>query len=204
MPSESKKVDYLTEDPKIPNQEWVCISFLSPENVKNTTLRGIKIRGCFATKEEAEKHAKHLQNMDPDFHIFVGEMGKWLSWDPDPDSIDDQKYREEKLQELMKDYKDNQNKVKEFEYQRRQDILNESVKKESIKQRLRKKLEAKKSKIIESQSQEKVDLETETETETKMDQNKTPEELEEERIRAEINQKINKVIELRKNLEKGI
>jgi len=96
-----KKIDYLTEDDPIPRQNWVCISFISPEGLMNCSVRGIKIRGIYATETEAKERADYLQQIDPDFNIFVGEVGKWLPWDPDPNSQGDQVYREEKLNEIV-------------------------------------------------------------------------------------------------------
>lgn len=113
-----KYVDHLTEDPPIPGQLWCCVSFLSPEGIKNCSLRGLKIRGVFGTKQEADKKAEELQKLDPDFHVFVGEVGKWLPWDPEPSSIEDNKYQEEELNNLMKGYKDNLEKSKQLHDER--------------------------------------------------------------------------------------
>lgn len=144
----TKYIDQLTEDPAIPNQLWCCISFISPETLKNCNFRGIKVRGVYATKQEADERAEFLQKIDPDFNIYVGEVGKWLGWDPDPNTIDDQVYREKKLQDIMDNYKKNRERAKVLEEERKREILEESVKKEAAKTsttaRLRNKLEKKK------------------------------------------------------------
>ena len=54
------------------------------KNNFQTTMRGLKIRGSYGQKEEAEGKAKKLQKMDPDHNIYVGQVGKWLPWDPSP------------------------------------------------------------------------------------------------------------------------
>jgi hypothetical protein len=103
------KVDNLDEDPfvtvKCPSkkftQKYVCMSFVSPEGVMNTTMRSVKIRGVFETEEEANEHCKKLQRKDKYFDVFVGECGKWLAWDPDPTSATSVKYRNKKLDKLM-------------------------------------------------------------------------------------------------------
>lgn len=141
----SKKIDALFEDPPIANQSWCCISFISPETVKNCNFRGIKVRGVYATREEAEKRAHELQEIDPDFHIFVGEIGKWLGWDPDPNSIEDQQYKEAELQKIMTEYKKNREKAKLMEQERKREIMedsarNEAGKESKQKERLQKKL----------------------------------------------------------------
>uniref|UniRef100_A0A6C0EBG5 Uncharacterized protein n=1 Tax=viral metagenome TaxID=1070528 RepID=A0A6C0EBG5_9ZZZZ len=95
------KIDNLDEDPIIHNLRWVCISFLSPEGVYNCNVRAVKVRGCFATKEEADKCAHELQKIDKYFHIFVGEVGKWLLFDPNPDTVEEQHYANETQQQIM-------------------------------------------------------------------------------------------------------
>lgn len=145
-----KKVDHLNEDEVIKTQQFVCISFLSPEGIKNCSVRGLKIRGVYATKEEADKRADELQKIDPDFDVFVGEVGKWLPWDPEPNSVEDQVYQEKELNDLMKGYKDNLDKAKKMQQQRKTDMIKSAAVDEqsksgpSIKERLQKKLEEKK------------------------------------------------------------
>ena len=111
--------DFLTEDSILPDgQKWVCLSFLTPEKElegkKQTTLSGLKIRGVFGTYEDACNHAKKLQSVDQAFNVFVGEMGKWLPFDPAPDSeyVKNSEYANEKLNEMMKKYHENQEKAK--------------------------------------------------------------------------------------------
>jgi len=156
------EVDYLDVDTQIPGQQYVCISFISPEKVLiqkdqfimkkfiksltdesgnvvisadefdtkyadyialnseeieqefhkeagfQTTMRGVKIRGTYNTYDEATQRAKILQSSDRDFHVFVGQVGYWLPWDPNADNIADQQYMEKELNELMRNYKSNQ------------------------------------------------------------------------------------------------
>ena len=65
----SEKIDYLTEDKSLPNQKFVCLSFLSPEGVSNCKIRGLKVRGVYDTYEEASDRAKHLRDLDKYFHV---------------------------------------------------------------------------------------------------------------------------------------
>jgi hypothetical protein len=128
-----KYIDNLIEDPVIPNQAWCCLSFLSPETLKNCTIRSVKVRGVYATREEANERAKFLQQIDPDFNIFVAEVGKWLAWDPDPSTIEDQVYREKQLQEIMTNYKKNNEKAKILEEERKRELLEESIRNQAAK-----------------------------------------------------------------------
>lgn len=148
----TKYIDRLKEDEPIQNQNWVCLSFLSPEGVRNCSVRGLKIRGVFNTREEADNRAKELQHLDPYFHVFVGEVGKWLPWDPDvndTNQVKDQYYYEKELQKLMEGYKENMERSKKMHQQYKTDMLKqgqqqELSKEEKTKARLRRKLEEKK------------------------------------------------------------
>ena len=84
------------------------------KNSFRTTMRGLKIRGVFDTYAEAVGRAKTLQRLDPYFNVFVGQVGFWLPWDPDPNNIKDQEYADEQLNQLMKRYKENESQRDEF------------------------------------------------------------------------------------------
>lgn len=73
-----------------------------------TTIRGIKVRGAFASVKEAELKAKKLQGRDKYHNIFMAEMGKWTPWDPSTSEVTNQEYQNEQLNSLMKKYKENE------------------------------------------------------------------------------------------------
>ena len=133
MTENTKYIDYLIEDEPIPGQLWVCISFLSPEGIKNCSVRGLKIRGVYGTRQEADKRADELHKKDPDFHVFVGEMGKWLPWDPDPNDIKDQVYLEKEMNDLMKGYKESQEKSAMVQEQRKKDMIKQAAQEEQAR-----------------------------------------------------------------------
>jgi hypothetical protein len=123
---EERKEDYLTEDKLVSNeQKYVCLSFLSPSGKNN--IYGVKVRGVFSTYEKACAHAKLLQETDAYHNIFVGEMGKWLPFDPNPtdnELVKDAEYQNEQLNSLMKEYLLNQEKAKvEFNKQKNENVM---------------------------------------------------------------------------------
>jgi hypothetical protein len=83
-------------------------------NQFQTTVRGLKVRGVYANTQEASVRAKKLMRSDPIHNILVGEVGKWLPWDPTPNGIKEQEYAEEQLNQLMGNYKKNQENVDDF------------------------------------------------------------------------------------------
>ena len=101
------------------------------QNDFRTTVRGLKIRGTYSTKEEAVSRSKKLQRLDPNHNIFVGEVGKWLPWDPEPSHVKEQEYAEEELNTLMKKYKENEEAKDLFEREKRAKMVG-SGKKASV------------------------------------------------------------------------
>ena len=122
-------VDYLTEDTFLPeDQKFVCISFLSdPEN--KVSLKGVKIRGVFSEIEKASEHAKKIQSIDKYHNVFVGEMGKWLAFEPDVNSeaAGNPEYANDQLNNIMKGYMKNQEKSKIFHEQRKYEQLRKTL-----------------------------------------------------------------------------
>lgn len=99
------------------------------KNDFRTTVRGIKVRGSYNSKEEAVARSKKLQRMDPLHNIYVADVGKWLPWDPEPSEISEQEYAEEKLNTLMKKYKENEEARDMFERENRSKATQGSKKK---------------------------------------------------------------------------
>lgn len=95
------KIDCLDEDEHIDNQSFVLLSFVSPEGIMNCKVRGIKIRGIYASESEAHAACEKLKKKDKYFDIFVGEVGKWLPWDPSTKQVKEVKFRNKKLDKIM-------------------------------------------------------------------------------------------------------
>jgi len=101
------------------------------ENNFQTSVRGIKVRGVYNTLKEAQIRSKVLQRIDPTFHIFVGQVGYWLPWDPNADKIENQEYLNSQLNDIVKKYKENENKRDEFYEQQKQEKKKQSLKKKT-------------------------------------------------------------------------
>ena len=217
--TEDIKEDFLEVDSKIPGQNYVCLSFVSPEKIikqkeiffatkflefifndqeqivqdirskmmnkemtidynnieklygdwkygnnediesqffelndYRTSMRGLKVRGVYDTYKEANVRAQVLRKKDPSFNVFIGQIGYWLPWDPECESVPEQEYQESQLNELVKKYKENLNN---------RDDLYEQVKSERI-EKARREVNAKKD-AIRSQNEVVVPENTEAE-----------------------------------------
>ena len=73
-----------------------------------TSVRGFKSRGNFASQEEAELRARLLRETDPSFDVFVGPVGTWLPWEPEAYKTGRVEYMEEELNQLAHEKKKNE------------------------------------------------------------------------------------------------
>jgi len=101
------------EDFRFRDEEKIGEVFDKQNNFR-TSVRGVKVRGTFDTKREADVRASVLQRMDPLFDVFVGQIGYWCPWDPNPHKIDDIEYINSDLNKLVKEYKSNEAKKDQF------------------------------------------------------------------------------------------
>ena len=109
--------DYLYK-----NQQTLEETFFA-KNEFRTTIRGLKVRGVTGTHGEAVAMSKKLQRNDTLHNIFVGEVGKWLPWDPKPHQVQDQEYAEDQLNTLMKGYKNNEEAKDKFVSEQRKEAM---------------------------------------------------------------------------------
>jgi len=101
------------EDFKFSNEEKIGEVFDKANDFK-TSMRGVKVRGVYDTKREADVRAAVLQRQDPLFDVFVGQIGYWCPWDPNPQKISDIEYMNNDLNKLVKEYKSNESKKDMF------------------------------------------------------------------------------------------
>jgi hypothetical protein len=83
-------------------------------NEFRTSVRGMKVRGVYGNPKEAELKAKKLQSKDKYHNIFIGDVGKWLPWDPQPHEVKEQEYAQDELNTLMRKYKENEDNREKF------------------------------------------------------------------------------------------
>lgn len=101
-------------------------------NQFQTNTRGIKVRGCFPTQEEAELRCKILREIDSNHDVFVGPVGLWMPWDPEAYKTGRVEYLEEELNQLMHEKQKNESNAKTAFEQRvkesKQKAMEENIK----------------------------------------------------------------------------
>ena len=140
----------LKVDPEIPDQKWVCISFLTPvdqdiKDKKVMKLVGVKIRGCYENRDDANKRAEFLRQIEPHINIYVGDVGKWLPFvvnqGEDEKYVTEENYANNELNSIMKNYKEQRENAKmEFE-KRKHELIERTMKENEIKKSAKEKKE---------------------------------------------------------------
>lgn len=100
------------------------------QNNYQTSIRGVKVRGTYATQKEATVRCKVLQKLDPRFHVWVAPVGYWIPSNPNPDrmSLKDQEYANNELNTLMKEYHKNEELKDQFYEEQYEQRTREEVK----------------------------------------------------------------------------
>ena len=103
--SEQKELSYsnLQDDYKnfLDANEEILLKSFNKENNFQTNVRGIKIRGSFASVPEAELRCKMLREVDPYHNIGICPIGVWVPMDPEAYKTGRVEYLEEELNNLM-------------------------------------------------------------------------------------------------------
>jgi hypothetical protein len=82
--------------------------------------------------EDAKNRIEFLKKVDKNFDIYVGQVGCWCPWSPNPNDLQDQEYAETQLNTLMKEYNKNVSDKNELFEQRKQEAINSSKKAEGV------------------------------------------------------------------------
>jgi len=88
----------------------VVEAYISMEHPK----RAVKYLGGRETPEECANHIKEVMDEENSFHIYTIENGKWVTFDPSLELIENENFREEQLNEIMREKKMAEKRTKHF------------------------------------------------------------------------------------------
>jgi len=83
------------------------------QNEFQTSTRGLKVRGSFASQEEAELRCKMLREIDPNHNVYVGPVGMWMPWEPEAYKTGRVEYLEDELNQIMHEKERNEKQAKQ-------------------------------------------------------------------------------------------
>jgi hypothetical protein len=97
------------------NEEKLTEKYDTSNNFQ-TSVRGLKVRGCFPNMGEAELRCKMLREIDPTHDVYVGPVGMWMPFHPEAYKTGRVEYLEPELNQLMHEKNKNEtNARKEFD-----------------------------------------------------------------------------------------
>jgi len=97
-----------------------------------TTVRGVKVRGSYASQEEAELRCKMLREVDPNHDVYVGPVGMWMPFHPEAYKTGRVEYLEDELNQLMHEKNKNEDNAK-IEFDKRLRETKEKAIEDNIK-----------------------------------------------------------------------
>lgn len=93
--------EYKPSTGLVNGQKFAVMSIVCPEGTNQTSKAfGVKIFGCFATLEDANKYAKTLQQECDAFDYYTVETQAWAKLPPQVEKLDDQVFQEGELESL--------------------------------------------------------------------------------------------------------
>ena len=113
--NKEKALEFLKkyEDFKYGNEETLMAMF-NEQNEGACNIYGFKVRGVYETLKEAKVRAEVLRRRDPNFNVFLFQAGFWCPWHPKPHMIAEEEFAESQLNELVKNYKLNQQQKDDY------------------------------------------------------------------------------------------
>jgi hypothetical protein len=93
------------------NEQKLDDSFNSTHKFQ-TSVRGVKVRGCYPSQQEAELRCKLLREVDPNHDVFVGPVGMWMPFHPEAYKTGRVEYLEDELNQLMHEKDKNEKQAK--------------------------------------------------------------------------------------------
>ena len=122
--SSEKPPTFLTDDiVTVPGQVFALVSVVGPTANQKTDKWGLKIRGVFNTRQEAQEHVKRIMEVDGYFDVFLVDMYKWVLFPPDPSIIEDVNYQEKFLNDLVRGHYENQKRAKQIFEERKMQVM---------------------------------------------------------------------------------
>ena len=88
---------------------------------------------------EAKNRSDQIAKFDKNHHVYIGQVGYWLPWDPDPHELPEQEYQEKELNTLMSKYRENLALKDNFFEERNREKMDQALKENKQSKKLNEK-----------------------------------------------------------------
>jgi len=106
-----KKITVLKDNPPLSGKKFFLMSVISPESRQQHTVHGLKLHDMCETEEEGRELAKYYHELDPDFDVLLGVVGKWCPFLFDTMDVPDVEYANKELTNLIKSHRMHRNSM---------------------------------------------------------------------------------------------
>lgn len=122
----------LDEDLFLPGgQNFALVSFVGPGLRQKNEKFGMKIRGAFNTREEADAHIRKIRRFDTFTDVFLVDIGRWVLIPPPENPLDlegaDVNYDQEFLHKLINGHREQQQLAKEHFEERKRAVMKDGL-----------------------------------------------------------------------------
>lgn len=104
------KIENIENDKELDDGKYFLYSVVTPKNILETSTFGIKVKRFENNQEVATKKCDVMGKLDKYFDIYLGYTGRLHPINPTSGQIENQKYRNEKLDKIMKKVHDSEKK----------------------------------------------------------------------------------------------
>lgn len=99
------RVTVLKDNPPLAGKKYFLMSVISPESRQTHQVHGLKLHDMCETEEEGRMLAKYYHDLDPDFDVLLGVVGKWCPFLFDTLDVPDVEYANKELTNLIKSHR---------------------------------------------------------------------------------------------------
>lgn len=96
-----KPITVLHDNPPLPGKKYFLVSMISPDSNQKHKVHGFKIHDVCETEEEGRELGIYYRDLDPDFDVALGVVGKWIPWLWDPFEVPNIEYANKQLTDLI-------------------------------------------------------------------------------------------------------
>jgi hypothetical protein len=134
-------IDYLFEDPPLPNQQYALVTIVGPNMPQKCDVWGLKIRGVAENIEKSKALCKKLMKIDNNYDIYTVEVGKFFPLNVKPHDVSDIEYQNDQLNVLIKTYLENKELANQQWLERKNQLVQEAIREGKNQEELAKKPE---------------------------------------------------------------